>query len=120
MEQRQRAGDVAQAAAGGAPRERCDAGQVWAERQLHRVVRSVALYAVLEHADDARMVEAGEHLKLALERRGVDRAPLALRLIDAHALECAHPTPGGVAYAVHLAHATSGQHLLDDVALGDA
>jgi hypothetical protein len=81
--------------------------------ELHRVVGAEVIDAVVEHADDAGVPEAGQHLILALERPdhrfGGDP-------FGAEPLQRARFPGSVVEHSEHDAHPTRGELLLDGIA----
>ena len=113
VEQREGGRDVTQVQAPGTEGQRRRSPHVVPFEELHRVIRADLVDAVVVDTNDPRVVEAGEDLVFALERRDVERIAGDLGL---DALQGASLAAGAVVHAVDDAHAARRELLLHDVA----
>src|SRR5262249_31119170 len=82
--------------------------------ELHRVVGAGLVDAVVVHADDPRMIEAGEDMILAPKSLDDDRAFYGLR---AQPLKSARLSDRPVEHSVNDAHPAGCELLLHDIAI---
>ena len=109
VQEREGRRDIANVQARLPVRQRRHLPHVAPRQELHRVIGARVVHAVVEDANDAGMVEGGEHVVLALE--GLDDEPL-IRGPGACALERPLLPGDAVEYAVDGAH-SARRELLD-------
>jgi hypothetical protein len=117
VQQRERRRDVAEQATGHAIGQRGCLSHVLPFEQLHRVVRADLVDAVIEHANDAWVIEPRQDLVFAL--KGFNLRQL-VRRVAVQALERAVLARRAVQHSIDHAHSAGRELLLDHVTVGHA
>jgi hypothetical protein len=119
VNQGERRADVVEQHARVTPRHRRAFAEVFPLEELHRVVRTRGVDAVVVDLDDARVGQLRERVKLALEQRR--RFTAALLVVGGRELFERDVTPGrAVGDAVHRRHPPAADGLFDVVAVADS